>query len=225
MLFSCGASGAILPRPLLFTRNYNTTQYMNKTPQSTYGIDFYLETPTSVEELESIHGRAGVALELAIKQDVAHTILGKIRRKLAETMAEAGWARPTKTVGDKEIDDVPKRDWFAKGFTFLGWDTAKQREVVQGIADTIGYDITSDRGTNGGPAKSDYKDAETYLVAVESGQTTFDRLKGNLERLNPGMTVPMDEDGTISIDDLAAALRVNRRRIEMEAKQKQNALL
>jgi hypothetical protein len=207
------------------THNQLKHTHMTKTPQSTYGIDFYLAVPSSIEELEQIHGRAGVALELSIKQDVAHTILGKIRRKLAEALAAEGFALPTKTVGDKETTLVPDKNWFAAGFTALGWDTAKKTTVVQAIADEVGYDVSSERGLSGGPSKTDLKDAEGYISAVASGATTFDRLKGNLERRNPGLDIPLEDDGSITVENLASALRTDRRRIEAELKAKQSELL
>ena len=192
----------------------------------TYGIPFVMSVPSSYEEYAQIHGDVNAALENAISNDVNHNILNKIRAALAEVLVKTGY--PLLTTENKKGDVVtvkPDKNWFAKAVAHAGWSASEATAQLNAIAASIGYDISSSRGLRSGPAERDIADAKKLVTAIEAGQSTYDRVRTNLEGRNPGLTIELNEDGTFTAEALAAGLAFERRRIESERKAQNNSLL
>jgi hypothetical protein len=192
----------------------------------TYGIPFVLSVPSTLDEYAAIHGSTSAVLDNAISNDVNHVILGKIRGAFANVLVDRGAKLDTTTNAKGETVDVkPDKKWFAAALASLGIAGAEASKLLQSISDSIGYDISSSRGLNGGPAQKDLSDAEALCKAIEAGQSTYDRVKSNLEGRNPGLEIETDDDGVFSVEALAKGLAFERRRIEAERKQGQTSLL
>lgn len=188
-------------------------------------VQFTLEVPSSIEEHQKLHGgRDGVTLAKAINYDVAHTILGKIRSKVGEELVALGAERDvasTNADGSKVFKPLDTK-WIDRQFINLGLTLAEQGALFQKVADMIGYDVTGTRGESKPYTQSDMKDAKALITSIALGKSSFERVKANLEKVNPGLVVEMNEDGTITEENLAAALKTHRVRIESE---QQNSLL
>jgi len=187
-------------------------------------IQFTILVPTSIEEFDQQHGRAGAVLEKAINYDVAHTILGKIRAKAGVELVKLGAKRDIERTDEKGEPVYKPIDtkWIDRQFVALDIDAAGQAELYQRIADELGYDVSGSRGGSKDFNQVDLKDAKALLEAVKLGKSTVERIKNNLEARNPGLELVLEEDGTITTEALAAGLKVERARIEAE---KQNSLL
>lgn len=199
---------------------------MKKYATETYGIPFFLSVPSTYEEYAEAHGNANACLENAVSNDVNHNILNKIRAALADKLVSLGYPKDTTTNAKGEIVDVkPDKKWFSKAIQQAGWDAATATAEAQAISDEIGYDVSSQRGQNAGPSQKDLKDATGVIDAINAGQSTFDRVRTNIEARNPGLELETLEDGTFTAESLAAGLAYERRRIESERKAQTNALL
>lgn len=187
-------------------------------------IQFTVLVPESIDEFDKAHGRAGAVLEKGINYDVAHTILGKIRSKAGEALVKLGAKRDvekTNPDGTKVYKPIDTK-WIDRQFVALNIGPAEQAVFYQGIADEVGYDVTGSRSSNKDFNQVDLKDAKNLLEAIKLGKSTVERVKSNLEARNAGLVVVLEEDGTITEESLAAALKVERARVEAE---RQSALL
>lgn len=185
---------------------------------------FTISVPESIEEFDGAHKRAGAVLDKAINYDVAHTILGKIRAKAGEKLAEMGAERDvasTNPDGTKNLKPIDTK-WIDRAFTALEMSATAQSEFYQAIADEIGYDVSGTRSSNAAFNQVDMKDAKAWLEAQKLGKTSFDRLKTNLEARNPGYELVLDENGEADLETIAAGLKVERARVEAE---RQNSIL
>ncbi len=181
-------------------------------------IAFTLSVPSSIEEFDSAHNRAGAVLDQGVKYDVAHTILSKIRTKAAAELVKLGATRDIERHDDKGEPVYKPCDvkWFARQFAALEIGTAEQAAFYQRIADEIGYDVSGTRSSNKEFNQVDLKDAKAWLEAQKLGKTTFETLKTKLEARNPGYVLELDEDGTASVETIAAGLKIERARVEAE---------
>lgn len=193
-------------------------------------IQFAIGVPETIEEFDKQHGRAGAVLDKAINYDVAHTILGKIRTKAGDALVALGKERGLGELrdpsGTNEKGEVTYKaydtKWIDRQFVKLEMDAAAQGELYQKIADEIGYDVSGTRSSNKEFNQVDLKDAKQLLEAIKLGKSSFERLKTNLENRNPGLEIELEADGTFTVEALAAAIKVERLRVEAE---RQNALL
>jgi hypothetical protein len=188
------------------------------------------DAPATVEAFNQAAGDANACLNDALANAVYRTIMPKIWRKLAERIVAAGFPFDTKSVTAKDgtvstIDVKPDKKWFERAYIALQWDAAEQSSNCQAAADEVGWDMTSSRGSNSGPTQRDEKDASELLTIIQAGGSTFARVKGNFEARNPGLVIPVEDDGTITLDSLAAAFLFDRRRAEAERKAAKNSLL
>jgi hypothetical protein len=181
-------------------------------------IPFTLLVPQTIEEFDQCHGRAGAVLDKAINYDVAHTILGKIRSKTGDALVKLGATRDIEKTNDdgsvvfKPIDTK----WIDRQFVKLEMDAKAQADLYQSIADEIGYDVSGSRSSNKEFNQVDLKDAKQILEAIKLGKSTVERVVGNLQNRNPGLEITLEEDGTVTAENLAAGLKVERARIEAE---------
>lgn len=181
-------------------------------------IPFTLLVPQTIEEFDQCHGRAGAVLDKAINYDVAHTILGKIRSKTGDALVKLGATRDIEKTNDdgsvvfKPIDTK----WIDRQFVKLEMDAKAQADLYQSIADEIGYDVSGSRSSNKEFNQVDLKDAKQILEAIKLGKSTVERVVGNLQNRNAGLEIVLEEDGTVTAENLAAGLKVERARIEAE---------
>ena len=190
-------------------------------------ISFMLLVPASIEEFDSAHGRVGAVLDKAVNYDVAHTILGKIRTKAGAKLVELGFKRDVSGKDSNGADVLKPIDtkWIDRGFAELGIDPAQQAAMFQEIADELGYDVSATRGGNKEFNQVDMKDAKGLLDAIKLGKTTFERVKANLEGRNAGLEIELGEDGSFTIEQLAAGLKIERARVEAARQAELNGLL
>jgi hypothetical protein len=87
--------------------------------------------------------------------------------------------------------------------------------LLQESFDEVGWDISSTRST--GPNKKDLEMAEFYCQQAESNpDTSWDKIVANFERLNFGLEIPREDDGSVTLEAMAIAVKVNRTRVEGE---------
>ena len=178
---------------------------------------FSINIPETVEEYASIHGDVNACLEQAIKYDVAHTILGKIRTEVGARLTKLGATRAVSGTDSKGEPIFKAIDikWLDSAFIELGLDAAEQSAMYQDVADAIGYNVSGSRGNKEFNA-IDLKEAKELINYVGLGKTNFQRIKANLEARNPGLVLELDEDSSCTPEVLAAALKVERARAEAE---------
>lgn len=188
-------------------------------------IQFTVNVPESIEEHEKLHGQVGATLAKAINYDVAHTILGKIRNKMADYLVKRGKdseppveLREIASHNDKgePVFKATDTKWIDRTFAKLGIGVPEQATLYQDIADEVGYDVSGTRSSNKEFNQVDLRDAKGLMDAIRLGKTTFDRVKTNLETRNPSLDLAVDENGAFTVETLAAGLKVERARVEAE---------
>ena len=153
----------------------------------------------------------------------AHITLGQIRTQAVKDLKELGATVKVtgKDANDKDITEKTDIKWIARAIKELGLSDTEASAFFQGIADKIGFNTQGTREVKEF-TNVDLKDAKAILEAIALGNSSFERVKANLEGRNPGLVVEINEDGAFTAESLAKALKVERARAE---KERQGALL
>lgn len=153
----------------------------------------------------------------------AHITLGQIRGQAVKELIKLG--ATVKTIGQdangKDVGEKTDIKWIARGLKELGFSDSNASAFFQEIADKIGFSTAGTREVKDFTSV-DLKDAKAILEAIGLGNSSFERVKANLEGRNPGLVVETDDNGAFSAEGLAKALKVERARAE---KERQGALL
>jgi len=194
---------------------------MKKVSQSMLSVSAFLSVPDSIEEFNSfLVGRPETALDFANAEAYYRGIAPKVRSRFLSAVAEATGIAPkvvsTKTVGDKTVEVFEKDTVYMKRVKASGIADDVLVPLLQAAYDEVGWDLSSTRSS--GPNAKDREVVDFILNAITAGESTFDRVVANYERLNPGLEIERDEDGSVSPEALAEAVRVDRLRRESEAK-------
>lgn len=196
---------------------------MKTVSQSLLGITALLSVPASVEEFNTLAGGDKI-LDYANDEAYYRGIAPKVRTKFLELIKAELEFEPrvvsTKKVGEgekaKDVNVYEKDTVFIKDLKAnKGVTDAQLQPLLQRAFDEVGWDLSSTRST--GPNKKDKESAEMYIAAVTAGRTNWDRLCTNFEQANPGLSIAREEDGSVTPDVLAEAVKVNRIRIENAA--------
>lgn len=199
---------------------------MKLTPQRSLGMEILIPTPESVAEFDQCANKQGAHLEYAVAEGIYRSVLPKIRAALFERLeTETGIKRKvvdTKTVGsgdDAKTVDILEKDsiYFKRICTELSVEPSHFQPIANEIASEVGFDLSTSRGTGGRVTAADKRNAEKVLAAIADGKSTFDRVIENLVGRNPGLEIVREDDGSITAENLAAALKVERLRLEQEA--------
>ena len=187
-------------------------------------LNVALQVPSTIEELAALVNGQDKVLELATDELIYRNILPKIRKAFFEKVeAETGVAPrviktiPAKTPDGKATEVYEKDTDYIK---HVSATTDRSIEsflpLLQAAADEVGFDISaSGRATKG--TKVDVEAAENIIAAVKAGTSNFDRVVGNLTDRNPGLAINRQDDGSVSVEDLALAIRTDRERRQREA--------
>jgi hypothetical protein len=210
-------SEQVTDRTAFRTKTQKQKQYMKKQAQSMLGISAFLTVPESIEEFNTfLVGKPETALDYAISEAYYRGIAPKVRSKFLESVADKTGITPnvisTKKVGDKEVEVFERDTVYMKRVLGSGVPAGELIPLLQSAYDSVGWDLTSTRSS--GPNAKDKEVAQFILNAIASGESTFERVAANYERLNPGLELAREDDGSISEDNLAEAARVDRVRRE-----------
>lgn len=183
------------------------------------GISAFLSQPESIDEFNSfLVGKPESALDYANAEAYYRGIAPKVRSKfLASVQAKTGVAprvTGTRQVGDKTIETTEKDTAYMKNVIASGVNPAELVPLLQDAFDAVGWDLSSSRSS--GPNAKDRETAEFLTNAIAAGESTWERVVGNYERLNPGLAISIEDDGSVSPENLAEACRVDRLRRESE---------
>jgi hypothetical protein len=194
---------------------------MQKISQNVMGITAFRPAPSSIEEFQSLSG--GKILEYANDEAYYRGIAPKVRTAYLSKIEKSFGLSPrvtgTKTVGTgenaKTVDVFEKDTSFIKFVRASGITAEQLTPLLQESFDEVGWDISSTRST--GPNKKDLEMAEFYCQQAESNpDTSWDKIVANFERLNPGLEIPREDDGSVTLEAMAIAVKVNRTRVEAE---------
>lgn len=189
-------------------------------------MDLLVQVPENADEFDKCAGKAGACLEYACAEGIYRSVLPKIRSALFERLeAETGIKRKvvdTKTVGTgenaKEVEIYEKDSlYFKRVCAEQQCEPSAFEPIANEIAATVGFDLSTQRAVGGRVTAADKRNADKVLTAIENGKSSFDRVVENLTERNPGLEIEREDDGSITHENLAAALKVERLRLEAEA--------
>lgn len=191
---------------------------MKRIQQSMLGVSAFLSVPASIEEFNTL-AKGDKVLEYANAEAYYRGVAPKVRSRFLELVIEATSIEPKilkeETVGEGDSAKVVKT--YEKDTVFI------KRVKASGIADDVlvpllqrafdetGWDLSSSRSS--GATKADFEKADFYINAVANGESTWDRITGNFEKVNPGLQIAREADGTVTREVMAEACKVNRLRV------------
>jgi len=195
---------------------------MKRISQSVLGLTAFLAVPATVEEFQSFLTGDSTVLDYAIDEAYYRGVAPKVRTAYLAGIKEALGHEPKvlseKTVGEgdaaKVVKTYEKDTVFIKRIRAEGATDAELTSLLQAAFDKVGWDLSSTRNT--GPNKKDLEGADFYINAVAAGESTWERIVGKFNDANPGLNLEIGEDGKVSKDVMAEAVRVNRLRVEGE---------
>jgi len=89
-------------------------------------------------------------------------------------------------------------------------------KVAQDVADSLPFAVASAPRV-ATPSKELMKFAQKMIDAINAGKGTFKGTKAKMEKNNPGLLIPVEDDGTITDENFARALKLQQTRILEEA--------
>jgi hypothetical protein len=193
---------------------------MKRVSQTLLGLSAFLSQPASIDEFNSFLKGEGTALDYANDEAYYRGVAPKVRLaylKLIEEKLNLSPKVESETeVGEgenKKVVKVYEKDTkFLKRIRAAGTTDEQLLPLLQQAFDDVGWDLSSTRNT--GPSKKDVEAAEYYISAVGAGESTWDRIVGNFENANAGLSIAREADGSVSKDIMAEACKVNRIRLE-----------
>ena len=194
---------------------------MKKVSQTLLGLSAFLSQPETIEEFNGfLKGTGTSALDYANDEAYYRGIAPKVRAAyitaIGKELSKEPIIKSTKIVGEgenaKEVHTYEKDTEFIKRIQAEGTTAEQLQPLLQAAFDSVGWDLTSTRSS--GPNKKDLDGADFYINAVAAGESTWDRIVKNFEGANAGLSVSRDEDGKVSRDSMAEAVKVNRIRLE-----------
>ena len=185
------------------------------------GITAVLAMPSSIEEFNSFCASGDTVLTYGNAEAYYRNVAPKIRSRYLTAIEELTGIKPRvigtkKGTGEnpKDLDILEKDTTYVKHVLASGFTKEQLQPLLQKAFDDVGWDLSSTRQT--GPNAKDRAMVEKILERVESGATTFARVKENLERLNPSLDIAVEDDDSIGEEELAEACRVDRLRRETQ---------
>ena len=183
------------------------------------GVSAFMKVPESIDEFNTfLAGSTSTALDYANAEAYYRGIAPKVRSKFLALVAEKTGIAPRVTgsrkVGDKEIETTEKDTLYIKHVIASGTSAADLAPLLQTAFDAVGWDLSSTRSS--GPNAKDREVAEFILNAINTGESSYERVKTNYEKMNSGLELALESDGSLAVETLAEAARVDRLRRESE---------
>jgi hypothetical protein len=190
---------------------------MKKTNQSMLGIIAVLSVPANIDEFNSFCTGGDTVLTYGIQEAYYRNVAPKIRSRFLTAVEEATGIKPRvvstkKNTKGEDVEVLEKDTVYIKNVLANGWTAAQLQPLLQKAFDDVGWDLASTRQT--GPNAKDKAMVEKILERIEGGASTYERVKAKFEELNPTLDIEVEEDGSISEENLAEACRVDRIRRE-----------
>lgn len=194
---------------------------MKRVSQTLLGLAAFLHVPETIEEFNSfLLGTGTTALDYANDEAYYRGIAPKVRSAYISAIGKALGKEPLvmseKTTGEgdsaKTVKTYEKDTAFLKRIQAEGVTTEQLNPLLQKAFDDVGWDLTSTRSS--GPNKKDLEGADFYINAIAAGESTWDRVVKNFEDVNRGLLMERDENGNVTRDSMAEAVKINRIRLE-----------
>ncbi len=194
---------------------------MKKISQKMLTILGTLSVPASIEEFNSFCTGTDNVLTFGIAEAYYRNVAPKVRSLFLAGVQEltgiepkvTGQKKATNAKGEEVVTDLYEKDTIYIKRVKAAGVTVKQLEpVLQKAFDGVGWDLSSSRVS--GPNAKDKATSEAIAAKIEAGGTTVEKVKAFFESNNPGFVLELDEDGSIDLDQLADACRVDRIRRE-----------
>jgi hypothetical protein len=194
---------------------------MKKISQNMLSIVGLLSVPSSIEEFNSFCTGTDSVLTYGIAEAYYRNVAPKVRSKFLAGVAEltgiepkvTGQKKTTNAKGEEIVTDIFEKDTiYVKRVLASGVTKEQLQPVLQKAFDEVGWDLSSSRVS--GPNAKDKATADAIAAKIEAGGTTVEKVKAFFESNNPGFVLELDEDGSIDLDQLADACRVDRIRRE-----------
>lgn len=191
---------------------------MKKIAQSMLGVVAFRSAPSTIEEFNTL-AKGDLVLDYADSEAYYRGIAPKVRSKFLDSIATALGHSPKveseKTVGEgdaaKTVQTFERDTLFLKRIKANGVTDEQLVPLLQAAYDEVGYDLSSTRNT--GANKADLEAADFYVNAVASGESTWDRIVGKFESVNPGLQIARESDGSVTREVMGEACKVNRLRV------------
>lgn len=205
-----------------------THTHMKIVVQSMLGVNANQSRPSTVEEFNANCPAGESILSYACDEAYYRCIAPKIRAKYLDAVeTETGVkprvisTRPNTKEGGEPTNIYEKDTVYIKNVlaSKMPDDSPVTKEILQPLLqkafDEVGWDLTTTRQS--GPTKKDRDMVEAIIAKIEDGSTNYTTVKTNFEKRNPGLTIELEEDNTITEDNLAEACRVDRIRREQDS--------
>lgn len=192
---------------------------MKSVTQSLLGVSAFLSMPSSIEEFNTLAG-SDCVLDYANSEAYYRGVAPKVRAKFLDSIKSQLGLEPrvtgSKIVGtgenEKTVNTYEKDTSFLKFVRSQGHGDDVLQPMLQAAFDAVGWDLSSTRGS--GATKKDVETAQFTIDAVNAGKSTWDRVVTNYETANPGLVIARGDDGAVSLENMALAVRANRIRVE-----------
>tara|TARA_R110000772_G_scaffold102194_7_gene202862 strand:- start:148 stop:759 length:612 start_codon:yes stop_codon:yes gene_type:complete len=187
-------------------------------PSKTLGMTVNVETPDSVEDLDSMVGEKDATLKAATRYYIYHTWNPKFRAAFSDAVqAETGVERLQASKGGELQFRAPK-EGEEQGEPIMeseqhhinralaeGIDEADLQRIATEVASGIPFTVASG-GRTKKPLQKHIDAANTILAGIDSGAKTMEDFIDKFESLN---SVQFSSLGDWSVETVALAVRVN----------------
>jgi hypothetical protein len=193
----------------------------------TFGLEFPVEVPETVDEFDKLAGRSGAALDEAIMGVIYRGHLNRIRPAFLKLVEDESGV-PREVIGsDEKGKDLLEKDANYFNRVTKGSGVAPSTFLPQLLeaAKQVGpLDPGAARST--GPTKEYIEAANGIIAGIKSGTVskrtgevvTAEAVISRLLSANPALQdIPLDSNGLPDVDSLAVAIRVDRERVIAEA--------
>lgn len=215
-----------------FHTKQQTKQNQHMTPVETdiLGTTVTVNVPETVEEYNALDTtRPSAVLADAISNTLQHSWKSEVRDKFVELLAsDYGFNRLMKPGATKkdgtpgaEVPAETHKDCMDRALKEGKLNEDQVADLLRKAASAVPFDpAPGERSGGTGRIGKEYYAAADGIISV--GADGVKKAVKKLEKLNPGLKVSFNEDGSVSRDSFASAIRANALRKVAEA---QNELL
>jgi len=194
---------------------------------STLGVDVPVSgIPTSVAELIEAAGGEQILIDKVNGWAIAHNTNTEARGRITDALEEVtGESRKTKqkaspTKSDPnntiEVYDESEQTYTDRVCALKSWTREQMWDAVGAKVGTVPYKLVGEPRA-GGPGRVGKEDAKKAETLLNGGDKMWQTAVQLLLQKNPGLEIPLQENGQPTVETLANAIKVNRIRQQKEA--------
>jgi|SRR5215831_19006085 len=200
---------------------------MKDSTTSTLGCDVPVSgVSTTIPELVEAAGGEQPLIDKVVGWGMAHNVNTVARGLITEALEEiTGEARKTKqksspTKSDPnntiEVPDESEQTYTDRVCALQGWTREQMWEAVKDKVGVIPFKLVGEPRT-GGPGRVGKEDAKKAETLLNGGDAMWQQAIKLLLQKNPGLEIPVQDNGMPTVEVLANAIKVNRIRQQKEA--------